>query len=124
MNSLFIKGSNKTPEIEFLPSGDLKMEGKSIPENCYEFYKPAIDWLNSAKSQPPSRITFSVKLEYINTSSSKTILNMIKILQEISELQNTSVEIKWFYERDDADLQEEGENFKSLSLLPLTLIPY
>jgi len=125
MNSLVIQETNKTPKIEFSPSGDLKMEGKTIPENCYEFYKPAIEWLTDLKKSPPEKITMSIKLEYINTSSSKTILNMFKILQDLTaNNQKTDIEIKWFYDREDADLQEEGQNYKTCTKLPFTLIPY
>jgi hypothetical protein len=124
MDSLLIDGTNKTPKIEFLTTGDLKMEGKSIPENCFEFYKPAIDWLIDLKNQPPNKITMAVKLEYINTSSSKTILNMFKILQDLTNQKQTEIEIKWFFDREDADLQEEGQNYKTCTKLPFTLIPY
>jgi hypothetical protein len=124
MNNLYINGSTKTPSIEFLNTGEFKIEGKSIPENCFEFYKPVIDWLDSIKNQPPEKINLSIKLEYINTSSSKTILNMFRILQEITESKKTPIEIKWFYEREDADLLEEGQNYQTCTKLPLTLIPY
>jgi hypothetical protein len=124
MNSLYIKGTPKTPTVEFLPTGDLKIEGKSIPENCSEFYRPVIDWLDAAKSNPPDKIIFSVKLEYINTSSSKTILNIFKLLQDIAGSSKSNVEIKWYYDLEDEDLLDEGENYKMFTKLPLTLIPY
>jgi|WetSurMetagenome_2_1015567.scaffolds.fasta_scaffold760900_1 hypothetical protein len=124
MNSLHIMGSTKTPSIEFLMNGELKLEGKSIPENCIEFYKPVIDWLTSIKTNPPEKINMSVKLEYINTSSSKTLLNIFRIIQEINESNKTPIEIKWYYDREDADLLEEGQNYQNITHLPLTFIPY
>lgn len=124
MSDLLIKASNKTPLVEFLTTGELRMEGKSIPENCHEFYKPVLEWLNGIKNSPPRQINLMVKLDYINTSSSKTILNIIKTLQEIKDIHNIPIEIKWYYDSEDEDLLDEGESFKSFSKIPLTLVPY
>lgn len=124
MNSLYINGTTKTPAVEFLTTGELKIEGKSIPEDCIEFYRPVIRWIEALKDNPPTSIILTVKLEYINTSSSKIILNIFRLLQDIAGKSKTNIEIKWFYDTEDEDLQEEGENYKMCTSLPLTLIPY
>lgn len=122
MNSLYIKGTTKTPDIEFLTTGDLKIEGRSIPENCTEFYRPVTNWLEELKNNSPENITLIVKLEYINTSSSKIILTIFKLLHDIAG--KSKVEIKWFYDTEDEDMEDEGKNYQMCTPLPMTLIPY
>ena len=48
MEPINIEPSVKTPKISFDDgSGALEIEGRSIPENSTEFYKPVFEWLES-----------------------------------------------------------------------------
>ena len=47
MEDLFLKKTFNSPEIEFLAeSGELSLEGRSIPEDPGEFFERLIDWIN------------------------------------------------------------------------------
>jgi len=98
-----------------------KLEGRSIPENSVEFYKPLVDWLEEYKDNPIEKTVVEVKLEYFNTSSSKCILDVFKKLEVIHKAKN-SVEIKWFYEEDDEDMLEAGEDYESIIRVPFQMI--
>ena len=124
MQDLVIQGTIKTPSIEFKITGDLKIEGRSIPENTYDFYKPIINWVEKLKDSLPSPIILTVKLEYINTSSSKLILDIFKILDEISLSKKCEVEIVWLYDYDDDESREEGHNYKSELSVPFNIKAY
>ena len=124
MQDLVIQGTIKTPSIEFKITGDLKIEGRSIPENTYDFYKPIINWVEKLKDSLPSPIILTVKLEYINTSSSILILDIFKILDEISLSKKCEVEIVWLYDYDDDESREEGHNYKSELSVPFNIKAY
>jgi len=121
MQDLVIHGTGKTPSVEFNVTGVLKIEGRSIPENSYEFYLPIINWVEALKVNLIPQITLTVKLEYINTSSSILILDIFKILDEIFLSKKSEVEIVWLYDFDDDESREEGHNYKSDLSVPFTI---
>ncbi len=122
MEPIIIEGTPKTPTVHFDSSeGVFKLEGRSIPENSVEFYKPLVDWLDQYKENPLPKTTVEVKLEYFNTSSSKCILDVFKKLEMIHKAKN-DVEIKWYYEEDDEDMLEAGEDYESIIRVPFEMI--
>jgi len=122
MNSLVIEGSPKTPTIKFDGSnGSFSIEGRSIPENSLDFYKPVMEWLYTYVVEPQNETVFTVKLEYFNTSSSKCILDVFKKLETIFKRGN-KVSIKWHYEEDDEDMLEAGEDYQSIIKIPFVMI--
>ena len=119
MDNLTIEGSAKTPTIEFQGSGVLLIKGRSIPENSIEFYKPIIDWIGDYGSSPQGATEVNIQLEYFNTSSSKCILDVFKKLETLS---GTDVTINWYYEEDDEDMLEAGEDYQAIIDLPFKMI--
>lgn len=119
MEELKIEGSAKTPTIEFNGSGELLLKGRSIPENSIEFYKPILDWIENYGGSPKDKTVVNVQLEYFNTSSSKCILDVFKKLETLSE---TAIEINWYYEEDDEDMLEAGEDYQAIIDIPFKMI--
>jgi len=122
MKPLTIEGSPKTPYINFdVDKGVLEVKGRSIPENSIEFYKPLVDWLDDYATSPLKLTTVNVQLEYFNTSSSKCILDVFKKLEAIHNARNEVV-INWYYEEDDEDMLEAGEDYESIIRVPFKMI--
>jgi len=122
MENLVISGSAKTPAIDFnAESGSMLLQGRSIPENSIEFYKPLNDWLDAYAEQPVGITVVDVRLEYFNTSSSKCILDFFKRLEQMNG-SNTEVKVNWYFETDDEDMQEAGEDYEAIVGLPFTII--
>ena len=122
MENLVISGSAKTPSIDFnAASGRILLKGRSIPENSIEFYKPLNDWLDGYASSPVDTTVVDVRLEYFNTSSSKCILDFFKRLEQING-NSTEVTVNWYFETDDEDMQEAGEDYEAIVGLPFTII--
>jgi len=119
MENIILEGTPKTPTVEFkFDSGELLIKGRSIPENSIEFYKPLIDWIESYSPDAKDRTILNVQLEYFNTSSSKCLLDVFKKLERISN----SVEIQWYYEEDDEDMLEAGEDYDAIIDIPFKMI--
>ncbi|QQS51634.1 MAG: DUF1987 domain-containing protein [Bacteroidota bacterium] len=122
MEALLIEGTQKTPAIEFDPQkGVLEIKGRSIPENSIEFYKPVVDWLEEYSSAAAAKTVVNVHLEYFNTSSSKCILDVFKKLESIHK-SNNDIQINWYYEEDDEDMLEAGEDYESIIRVPFKMI--
>jgi hypothetical protein len=122
MADLNLEGSPKTPTIEFnLDSGYLLIKGRSIPENSIEFYKPLIEALEEYKNNCQSSTKVDIQLEYFNTSSSKCILDVFKKLEAINS-GNSEVVINWYYEEDDEDMLEAGEDYQAIISIPFKMI--
>lgn len=122
MESIFIEGTPKTPNINFDPEkGSLLLKGRSIPENSIEFYKPLVDWLDVYASSPKPKTVCEVQLEYFNTSSSKCLLDLFKKMEVMSKSGNEII-INWYYEEDDEDMLEAGEDYQSIINVPFKMI--
>ncbi len=122
MESLIIEGTPKTPNVNFdISKGILAIKGRSIPENSIEFYKPLVDWLEEYAQNPSSKTQVNVHLEYFNTSSSKCILDVFKKLEAIHK-NKYEVQINWYYEEDDEDMLEAGEDYESIIRVPFKMI--
>ncbi len=122
MQNLTLDGSAKTPTVSFdALSGVLEIKGRCIPENSIEFYKPLNDWLDNYGSAPKSATSVDVKLEYFNTSSSKCILDFFKKLEGLNG-KNTDVQVNWYFEQDDEDMEEAGQDYKAILSIPFNII--
>lgn len=115
---------NQTPFVDFKLSGELRIEGRSFPEDPLSFYEPIIDWLKEIKSQAVPKIVLTVKLEYFNTSTSKLVLYIFKILEDMHNDGITDASIVWLCNKHDEDMVESGIDYKSLIDIPFELVEY
>ncbi len=123
METLQIEGTPKTPSIKFdYHNALLEIKGRSIPENSIEFYKPLVDWLDKYSSAPKTNTNVNIQLEYFNTSSSKCILDVFKKLESIQKGGASHVVINWYYEADDEDMLEAGEDYQAIINVPFKMV--
>ena len=104
-------------------NNQFEFSGKSLPEDVIEFYQPALDWLETYKSQPNSKTEFNLKLIYFNTASSKLILDILMIFEEMVE-EGHDVLIKWFSLQSDEDMQEAGKEYEEMVDVPFEHLIY
>lgn len=122
METIVREGTPKTPYISFDgEKGIIEIKGRSIPENSIEFYKPLIDWLEEYTIQEKNQTAVNVQLEYFNTSSSKCILDIFKKLEVLFK-KGKKVEVNWYYDEDDEDMFEAGEDYQSIINIPFKMI--
>ncbi|OIQ25309.1 MAG: hypothetical protein BM555_06745 [Crocinitomix sp. MedPE-SWsnd] len=111
--SVNIEASIKTPAINMSETdGSISIKGISIPEDPHEFYGPLIQAISEYKTTPAERTALNLHLEYFNTSSTLIIRNLIKELHGIKT--KTELVVNWFFESDDEDMKEAGEEFALL----------
>ena len=122
LEPLKIEPTHKTPKVYFDPANDhFEISGRSIPEDSVGFYKRILDWIDEYGQSPNGATEFKFELEYFNTSSSKNILELLKKLEKIFQ-NGHNVRISWYYDEDDEDMEETGEDYKALLTVPLELI--
>jgi hypothetical protein len=103
MNSLIIQKTDSTPEISFLQKGEIKITGRSLPEDVHKFYDPLIEWVKNLVAE---NVKVVLKLEYLNTSSTKKLLNLLVALDGNLNIKN--IDVSWYYEFDDIDMEDLG----------------
>ncbi len=113
MENFLIRGTARTPEVDFNIDGRILIKGRSIPEDAGLFYNHLYSWIFRYCMNPRPETIVNLELEYMNSGSAKSLL---QILRELSNVrQNGSVLlINWFYELGDEDMQEKGEYFESI----------
>lgn len=113
MDELFIKPSRNSPEISLSPSGTLRMKGRSIHENVYEFFSCVMDWVDAYINEPAETTFVDIQLEYFNSASAKYIVMILQKLKQV-HLKDKKYYVNWFYEEGDEDILERGEYFESV----------
>ncbi|MCP4311665.1 MAG: DUF1987 domain-containing protein [Bacteroidetes bacterium] len=122
MKTLIINGTDDTPKVVLDTEKDVfEISGRSLPEDVVTFFQPVIDWLHELEKDPLNEMEFDIKLEYFNTASSKQILDIFLILDDIF-LAGNSVKVNWYYSELDEDLGEAGEEYSELVEIPFNLI--
>lgn len=111
MENLIIHQTDETPEINFNMNGQLLIKGVSIPENITNFYTPLINWIVALGDHLPESVNLVFEIEYINTSSTRVFIDVIKQVNLLKErCPNTS--ITWKYEEDDEDIYDLGKDLE------------
>ncbi len=123
-NSIKIEGQEDTPKIIFDPENEIfEISGRSLPEDAALFYEPILEWLKNYAKSPIANTEMHVKLNYFNTASSKLLLDLLMILEDMVE-DGKNCTIKWFYHEDDEDMEEAGEEYSELIEVPFELISF
>jgi len=119
---LIIDKTTKTPQIYFDPEQNLfEISGRSLPENVVKTYEPVLQWIDQNVGKIQETLVFSFRVDYLNSASAKMISLILTKLEEFYK-SGISIEIKWFYNQDDDDIQSEGEIYAKLKKLPIKLI--
>ena len=123
MESLIIEPKSNTPYIKFdYSTGIMDLKGRSTPENSVEYYDPILSWLDQYRNVPKPKTIVNVQFEYFNTSSSKCILDVLKKFVLIHKAGNDVI-VNWFYEEEDEDMQEAGEDYSDILDVPFNILP-
>lgn len=117
---IILEKSQKCPGMYYDPEDEvLIIEGRSIPENPESVYQPVKDWLGGYFTES-DRLNIKIVLEYINSGSSKHLMEVLKILREY-QANGKKLRIRWLYEEDDESILELGEHFRDTSGLPIEI---
>ena len=101
--------------------GHIRLSGSSYPEYTVSFFKPLYEWIENYIADIGKDITLNLEVNYLNSSSSKCLLDLLEILENYTSDGGT-VTINWYYEEDDEDALEAGHEFADDSEMPFNFL--
>jgi hypothetical protein len=112
-NQFYCKATPKTPGVNLkpLPFGNIEISGRMIPENPNEFFAPLIHWLDFYFELRPTKTQVQLAIVYDNKPARKVILRILKLILNYAISSSTNLVVNWYYESDDEDQLEEGEDY-------------
>ena len=127
MKSIHIDGTPVSPSLDFnIETRTLEICGYSRPENVRDFYFPLIQWLDELntyhiekqnKGEVEEPYSFNFKFVYFNSSSAKFIYDIIILLNGFQK-DGLPMKIYWFFDEDDDELREAGEELSDMANVP------
>lgn len=124
METLRIEATDDSPQV-LLDQEDNQFEisGKSLPEDVVDFYQPVMDWLKEYRKKPNARTEFNLKMIYFNTASSKQIMDILMVFEEMVE-EGHEVVVRWHSKKSDEDMQEAGQEYEEMLDIPFEHLTY
>ncbi len=127
MKSFQLTGTTVSPNVDFnLETRVLEISGYSRPENVRDFYLPLIQWLdelnaiqmnNRSMNISVEPFTFKFKFIYFNSSSAKFIYDIVILINGFQK-GGFPINIYWYYDADDDELREAGEELSDMANVP------
>jgi hypothetical protein len=122
-NQKILSPTKNTPEVILDPKGIIKFTGRLIPENAEEFFNPIEEWINDYFKNPADITTVEIRLEYINSTGTRYLLDIIhKITHSHLHKNSKKFIINWYYKVEDEDLLEKGRFLSSDLDVPFNYI--
>jgi hypothetical protein len=133
MKPLHIEKTVSTPEITFSPDENFFIiRGSSSPEDVRAMYYPVIEWVrnfvdeiisgkNTSYSSEKALI-FQTDLCYFNSSSAKFFFDIFMELKRLID-NDIRVMVEWFYDEEDLDQKEAGNDIAQLVEMEFAFIP-
>lgn len=130
MQRLKIQPTESSFSIDLnIEKGEFIFLGESRPENAPRFFDPVLDWLNdfetlmiNSKRNYDLKVIF--KLDYFNSTSTKYLVDISKVLKRIGDIDNVNQTVEWHYKEIDEDIEESGRELIEWTGLDIQLIPY
>jgi hypothetical protein len=119
LDNFLIGKSENSPQITLdWATGLIEFEGKSYPENTFEFYQPVIEWLEiyfSGKAK--LKTTVNIKLSYFNSATTQVLFDIFDLIQDGEKKE---LEVNWFYDGNDEfgteDYEDYADEFPDLNI--------
>ncbi len=91
-------------------NGLITIKGVFIEEDPQENFRKLDAQIDDFLSHSPQNITLDFKIEYFNTNMSMVIRDLLRHLSE--NLNGKNLKVNWYYETEDEDLEDAGNEFK------------
>lgn len=122
MLPLILDKTQDTPEIILDKLGNsFNFSGTSIPENTKKFYQPVFDWIDKYIENPNDETLVNFKMIYFNTSSTKSILDIMIQFKKLAKSGKMLI-INWYFPEEDEDMYEAGVGFSKMVRFPFNFI--
>ncbi len=107
MDDLIIKATDKSMAVD-ISYGILSFTGRSILTDPKIFFDPINTWVGKYLREPAEETVVNIKLEYIDTSSTQSLYQMLRQLNSVRK-KGLVFMVNWYIEEDDPEMKELGE---------------
>ena len=108
-----IEGQRRSLKVEINgETGVFLFAGVSLPENTNSFFEPILEMIDDYLKAPKEKTVLNFYIEYLNTSSALFLRRIVMACEK--ELDNERLDVNWHYEKDDEDIRDFGEDFRSI----------
>lgn len=122
MDKIQLEGASDTPTVIMDKEGNkFEISGKSMPEDVAQFYDPILEWIEEYAQSSNAKTIVDFRMVYFNTASSKMILDIMMKFEEMFQ-DGKDILIRWYYPKDDEDMQEAGEEYADMVEVPFEQI--
>ena len=131
MKIIDIKRTERTPEIILDAEEKIfEIKGKCLPENIVDFDLLVTEKLSNylrkcfeEDSECADNRTFKVnlKLAYFNSAAAKFIADILMVVNNYIR-KGYNIKIYWYFQEDDDDMQEAGEEFAEMLEIPINFV--
>jgi len=90
----------------------ISIEGVFITEDPKNIFESLNIQIDDFLLQPKESLTIEFRVEYFNTIMSLNIRNLLRKIQQYKD--SINIEIKWYFELEDEEMEEVGEEFQNL----------
>ncbi len=120
-NNINIPATEDTPAISLdAGNGQLLISGKALPEDSQAFFKPVYEWLSEYYQSPLDSTELHLHLDYINSSSTRHLFNIMSGMQELID-KNKTAKVIWHCKNSDEMMKTKGEELQSIIDIPFEI---
>ncbi len=122
MEIIRIEKTNNTPSIYIDEANMLcRIEGSSYPEDAYEVYQHVLDWLARVGDNIEAELVVEFDYDFLNSISHKKVWQILHELKQFYK-NGKPVKVVWYYDENDDDIMEAGEDLAELMNIPFELV--
>ena len=124
MESLFIQGTEHTPEFNFdIDNFFIALTGHSKIKKTDSFYLYITEYIEKIEKVKPIRLNIEFNLNSICRNSKRGILFFLLRIKEIQMHINTEITINWLYRHNNDLVKVIGEDLEYMVRMPIRLKP-
>lgn len=123
MEAIHLPPTDYTPKVILDKDQNIfEFSGCSLPEDSVKFYTPIIQWASKYVDQPNEETKIYFNLDFVNSSSSKMIIDFLFILQKIHQ-KDKKIEIFWTFDAADDVIETIGTCIQETTHIPFNMRP-
>tara|TARA_Y100000385_G_scaffold276814_1_gene323018 strand:- start:993 stop:1391 length:399 start_codon:yes stop_codon:yes gene_type:complete len=122
MKLFYKKATTESPLISFNPDkGIFLIDGNCNMVDPGSFFLNLSKWIDDYSESPKEKTILTIKIDSINISNSKFLLNVIYQIEKIFKSGN-KVKIRWVFNNDEDGNYELGNDYAEMVKIPFEFI--
>jgi hypothetical protein len=98
------------------------IKGRSTSSSAEKVFEGVIEQMKEFLIKNFKDLTLEIDLEFFNTPTSKKLLDLFRLIKNISKTNGHKMTVKWYFEKGDDDMLDSGEDYESILEVPFKFI--